>query len=161
MAPRLGSYFVLGDWGYDANAHGNVKPECQRAIADAMEAERARLGDVQFVVNVGDSFYPSGVVSSTDVQWASKWSDIYSPALTKLPWLSVYGNHDLGSNDGCGCSDDPRSACRQLERHSASGGWFMPNLTYTCTGPRPNLLPPSSPPLQACHPASQFGRRAS
>ena len=31
------------------------------------------LGDVKFVINVGDSFYPTGVTSKTDEQWGKKW----------------------------------------------------------------------------------------
>jgi hypothetical protein len=86
---RIGSFLVLGDWGFDSNTHGNVKVyaisaenaafsnlrklyqsnQCQKSIAALMAETAADQGDVKFVLNVGDSFYPAGVYSKTDPKW--------------------------------------------------------------------------------------------
>jgi len=43
--------------------------------------------DVNFVVNVGDSFYPDGVSSKDDLQWDLKWRQVYSTKVTQLQWM--------------------------------------------------------------------------
>ena len=43
-----------------------------------------QLEDVNFVVNVGDSFYPDGVSSKDDLQWDLKWRQVYSTKVTQL-----------------------------------------------------------------------------
>ncbi|CAE7673356.1 PAP3 [Symbiodinium sp. CCMP2592] len=51
---RRGSFLVIGDWGWDANAHGNLKSKhCQQLVADVMHEQMELLGDVRFIVNVG------------------------------------------------------------------------------------------------------------
>ena len=93
---RVASFMVIGDWGWDSEAHGNVKTsQCQSMIAKRMQEEFLALEDVRFVINVGDSFYPGGVRSKDDEQWHSKWRAIYSSEVRSVPWYSVYGNHDM------------------------------------------------------------------
>jgi hypothetical protein len=70
------------------------------------------LGDVKFIINVGDSFYPCGVTSKTDPQWETKWRSIYAEELRSVPWYSVYGNHDY-QHDPCACSSNPQD-CAQV-----------------------------------------------
>lgn len=125
---RLGSFLVLGDWGYDSNVHGNVKSGCQKAIARAMRDTQESLGDVKFVINLGDSFYPTGVgFPGKDSQWNSKWLDVYEKQLTDLPWFSVYGNHDYQGGDSCSCSYDNKG-CAQVNANVS--GFTMPDLSY-------------------------------
>ena len=93
-ATRVASFMVIGDWGYDGVAHGNVGRHCQGVIASRMHQEFTELGDVKFVINVGDSFYPGGVTSKDDSAWHSKWRNVYSSSVRSVPWYSVYGNHD-------------------------------------------------------------------
>lgn len=69
-----------------------------------MDEVMTELGDVKFVVNVGDSFYPNGVASKDDEQWDIKWRNVYSQELRSVPWYSVYGNHDYHHDPGV-CSD--------------------------------------------------------
>lgn len=58
---RVSSFLVLGDWGWDPVAHGNVRSrDCQQLIANKMDEAFEELGDVKFIINVGDSFYPLG-----------------------------------------------------------------------------------------------------
>eukprot|EP00429_Kryptoperidinium_foliaceum_P125862 CAMPEP_0176332876 /NCGR_PEP_ID=MMETSP0121_2-20121125/77297_1 /TAXON_ID=160619 /ORGANISM="Kryptoperidinium foliaceum, Strain CCMP 1326" /LENGTH=362 /DNA_ID=CAMNT_0017675777 /DNA_START=42 /DNA_END=1132 /DNA_ORIENTATION=+ len=130
LPQRLGSFFVIGDWGWDPGHHGEIESRaCQQAVADAM-AETARLlGDVKFVVNVGDSFYHDGVSNRTDPQWDSKWRDVYAKELRSVPWYSVYGNHDY-LKDPCACTGD-LSKCAQVNPNTSDLDYFyMPNTSY-------------------------------
>jgi len=129
-APRAGSFLVIGDWGWDADIHGGVKSvACQQTIADAMKEKMTALGDVRFVINVGDSFYPGGVANRTDPQWDTKWRNIYPKVVRSVPWYSVYGNHDLYF-DNCTCSHDLEQ-CAQVNTNTSDLDYFyMPNVSY-------------------------------
>lgn len=59
-------------------------------------AEWAEKNNAQFVVNVGDSFYPAGVDGVDDPMWAYVYEDRYSNESLQVPWLSTNGNHDWG-----------------------------------------------------------------
>jgi len=130
MRPRRGSFIVVGDWGHDSTFHGNLhNSSCQKAVADAMLAKMRELGDVKFMINVGDSFYPGGVVSKTDPQWENKWRRVYHQELRSVPWYSVYGNHDL-YYDACACSPDPLY-CAQVNADPNNLDFFyMPNRSW-------------------------------
>jgi len=72
---------VVGDWGFDASFHVwrgvfAVRSRCQSLLADSMRLEAEMRGDVSFVINVGDSFYPQGTYYD-DTQWHTKWGDVY------------------------------------------------------------------------------------
>lgn len=126
---RKGSFIVVGDWGYDGSQHGNVNLPCQRAIADLMNETFYELGDVQFIVNVGDSFYPGGVTSKWDSQWDTKWRNMYPPELRTVPWYSVYGNHDY-HQDPCACADDA-AECAQVNSNISDLDYFyMPGYNW-------------------------------
>jgi len=132
---RKGSFLVLGDWGFDRWVHGDIRTRhCQQVIADKMAETQAQLGDVKFVINVGDSFYPNGLRSNgrgagEDGQWQEKWRDVYSHKLRSVPWYSVYGNHDSHA-DPCSCSDDT-SACAQLNSDINNLDYFyMPDVNW-------------------------------
>ena len=84
------------------------KQRCQGLIAEHMRREAEERGDVAFVVNVGDSFYPSGVSSVDDPQWETRWAQQYAQlprprrganAGEVVPWYSVYGSHSLSQRD--------------------------------------------------------------
>jgi len=127
---RKGSFLVIGDWGWDPDAHGDITSRaCQRAVADKMAEVQQQLGDVKFVINVGDSFYPDGLVNQSDSQWQTKWRDVYVPSLRSIPWYSVYGNHDF-HQDPCACSDDIQ-ACAQINADINDLDYFyMPALNW-------------------------------
>ena len=127
---RLGSFLVLGDWGWDVTSHGNIyTPRCQRAIATAMDERAKLLGDVQFVVNVGDSFYPKGVLSQNDSQWDAKWRSVYTEHLRSVPWYSVYGNRDY-RQDPCACSDDPKLCAQVFGDTNDRRFFYMPDVSF-------------------------------
>lgn len=127
---RLGSFLVIGDWGFDDRIHGNTKTrKCQQAIADKMHKVMQQLGDVKFIINVGDSFYPRGVTSKSDPQWNTKWRNVYSQELRSVPWYSVYGNHDY-QQDPCACASMPHE-CAQVNSDVASLDYFyMPSYNW-------------------------------
>jgi len=130
---------VLGDWGWDPIGHYNIYSQaCQREIGDRMHAKMLELGDVRFVVNVGDSFYPDGVSSKLDPQWQHKWRDVYPEQLRSIPWYSIYGNHDL-RHDPCMCTDD-LSACAQVNANISDLDYFyMPDVNWHREHPDLNL----------------------
>lgn len=128
---RLASFLVVGDWGYDKWSHGwDINGSyCQSLIADTMLKKMEELGDVEFIINVGDSFYPSGVTGKSDWAWNAKWRDMYNQKLRNVPWYSVYGNHDYHV-DPCICSDDP-NACAQVNYDINNREFFyMPGYNW-------------------------------
>lgn len=87
------------------------------------------LGDVKFVINVGDSFYPAGVTSKTDEQWGKKWRGVYSWRLRGVPWYSVYGNHDLLADKGA-CSRDEQEAAQINYNLLDHEHFYMPGFSW-------------------------------
>merc|ERR550525_872270 len=95
-----------------------------------MMAQTAQdLGDVQFIINVGDAFYPNGVASKSDPQWDAAWRNAYSPLLRTVPWYSIYGNADY-HQDPCACSDDPRACALVNANLSDLNQFYMPDLNW-------------------------------
>jgi len=136
-AERVGSFIVLGDWGYDTKIHCDpssgcgMSPQCQQNIADKMKTWVSQNSDVKFVLNLGDSFYPAGVSSLQDSRWDSSWKNVYGDQVTNLRWYSIYGNHDYEGRDYCACGDPANkpSLCAQRVT-SGMRGWYMPDLYY-------------------------------
>jgi hypothetical protein len=94
-----------------------------------MLVKMRELGDVKFVVNVGDSFYPNGVASKWDQQWDTKWRNVFAPELRSVPWYSTYGNHDY-QQDPCACATDPHQ-CAQVNFNASDLNWFyMPGTSW-------------------------------
>jgi len=136
---RLGSFIIIGDWGHDPNSHGDIySDKCQNTVAASMDAEMSRLGDVKFVVNVGDSFYPNGVSSKSDGQWDSKWRNVYSQGLRSVPWYSVYGNHDFHKDPGA-CSDIPADGAQINGNISDLSTFYMPDYSWNIEHPELDL----------------------
>lgn len=111
---------------------------CQRAIADLMLVKMEELGDVKFVINVGDSFYPDGLSVEDDPQWDTKWRNIYSKKLRSVPWYSVYGNHDYHLDPGA-CSGDPAAGLLINADINKKDVFYMPDYTYVVEYPEVNL----------------------
>jgi tartrate-resistant acid phosphatase type 5 len=81
-------FAAIGDWGA-------VNTD-QAAVAHQM----ASLGNLDFIISVGDNFYEDGVSSTSDPQWKSTFEDVYlnEPALKDIDWIAVLGNHDYHQN---------------------------------------------------------------
>lgn len=67
----------------------------QTNVADEM-VEWATANKAQFLINVGDNFYPGGVKSTEDDMWSYVFEDRYKHPALQIPWFSVLGNHDYG-----------------------------------------------------------------
>ncbi|MBF0212889.1 MAG: metallophosphoesterase [Magnetococcales bacterium] len=89
--PHRVVFFALGDQGSGSDH--------QRRVAAAMERVAAADRGVDFVLLLGDNFYPDGVASVTDPQWSSAFESIYTgKMLDKTPFLAILGNHDGHAN---------------------------------------------------------------
>tara|TARA_B110000037_G_scaffold223197_1_gene303697 strand:- start:4290 stop:4622 length:333 start_codon:yes stop_codon:yes gene_type:complete len=62
-------FFVIGDWG-----KGDFN---QRNVANAMGTE-ASHNPIDFIISVGDNFYPHGVRGINDRRWKNTFEDVYS-----------------------------------------------------------------------------------
>mmetsp|Transcript_131083 Transcript_131083/g.261555 ORF Transcript_131083/g.261555 Transcript_131083/m.261555 type:complete len:643 (+) Transcript_131083:121-2049(+) len=138
--PRIGSFLVIGDWGFDAHSHGaNLRsPTCQHLVGDAMDQEMGKLSDVKFIVNVGDSFYPDGVSSKSDPQWDAKWRNFYSKQLQSVPWYSVMGNHDY-HHDPAACSDKVSDGAQINGDIKDLSTFYMPDFNWHLEHPELQL----------------------
>lgn len=83
---KLLRFAVIGDWGI-AGAGNQMK------VAEAMNTI-ANQCPYDFIISVGDNFYPSGVSSLQDPQWQASFEGIYNGSGLFCPWYVVLGNHD-------------------------------------------------------------------
>ena len=60
-------FLAIGDWGDD---DGN-----QEGVAMAM-GNWAANRNPEFILSLGDNFYPDGVASVNDTQWDTKWRQV-------------------------------------------------------------------------------------
>lgn len=106
------SFVVLGDFG-------RVGDYYQRDVA--REMGHAMVGaDAEFVVSVGDNFYPNGVASTQDYHWISSFESIYTDPSLYADWYVALGNHDYRG------SIQAQIAYSQLSRR-----WTMPAPYYS------------------------------
>ena len=89
-AAKAVSFLVVGDWGHAGEG-------AQRAVAAQMAAA-ARSTKADFVISVGDLFYPDGVASVDDPQWRTSFEDVYAQFALYIPWYVVLGNHEYRGN---------------------------------------------------------------
>lgn len=106
-------FTAVGDTG-----SGN---EGQRIVAESMK-EYALQNPVQFVLYLGDNFYPKGVSSVDDPLFQTSFEDIYDKTVLNIPFYIVAGNHDyIGNVDA------------QLAYSARSERWNFPALYYSFT----------------------------
>jgi acid phosphatase len=82
-------FLAIGDAG-----SGTVM---QTTVADAMGkyAQKTQASSpVNFILFLGDNFYPQGVKSVNDPQWNTKFESMYESKVLPMPFLAVLGNHD-------------------------------------------------------------------
>jgi tartrate-resistant acid phosphatase type 5 len=109
-------FVAVGDTG-----HGN---EAQYAVGRAM-ATVCQAQGCDFVVLLGDNFYPSGVDSETDPQWQSAFVKPY--AALDVPFYAVLGNHDYGGN---GSGSELDKGQHQVDYARVNPKWRMPATHY-------------------------------
>lgn len=126
IGETTGRILALGDWGCGLDIPaGCATAEGQRDVAKAM-GQHAGNTSVDFVLNLGDSFYPYGVEFFQDQKFNSTFTDMYSSEHLEVPWYGVLGNHDWR-----------RNASALVTKR---GRWQIPSLAYTLKG-RANGIP--------------------
>ncbi len=104
-------FLLLGDQGAEGQS--------QKLVAQAM-AQKALVDPVQFVILLGDNFYPAGVKSIDDPQWSDKFENMYSSPSLQVPFYAVLGNHDYYGN-----------TLAQVHYTQKSSRWNMQDEYYT------------------------------
>lgn len=129
-AGKVVRFVAFGDAG-QATQGG---PAAQTAVGDAMAAVCAERG-CDFALEFGDNFYLSGVTSTADAQWQSKFELPY--ANLKVPVFATLGNHDNSQGPGEGSANSRGNF--QVGYHTAaentSKKWNMPSRYYRFTAP--------------------------
>jgi predicted phosphodiesterase len=105
-------FVAIGDTG-----KGNAG---QKQVGQSIGTHCATNG-CDFVVLLGDNFYPTGVGSTTDSQWQTAFVEPY--ATVNAPFYAVLGNHDYGG-DGAG-TDLPRGD-NEVAYSQVNPKWRMP-----------------------------------
>ena len=100
---------ALGDTG----TGNNDQLEVSKGMAKVCEESGCDL-----VLLLGDNFYPSGVVSVDDLQFKTKFEEVYGNI--KIPFFVVLGNHDV-----------KQDALSQVIYSLMSSTWRMPNYEYS------------------------------
>jgi tartrate-resistant acid phosphatase type 5 len=101
------NFIVIGDFG--RNGEYNQKEVANQIAKTAVEI------DADFVVSVGDNFYPYGVQSTQDPLFEKSFEDIYHHTDLQCEWYLALGNHDYGGNIQA-----------QLDYSNISRRWRMP-----------------------------------
>lgn len=108
------SFIVLGDFG-------RVGDYYQKDVAREMGHATTVL-DAEFIVSVGDNFYPNGVQSTQDYHWISSFESIYTDPSLYTDWYVALGNHDYRGN-----------VQAQIDYSNISRRWQMPDRYYSKT----------------------------
>uniref|UniRef100_UPI00404A4CC0 metallophosphoesterase n=1 Tax=Flavobacterium sp. TaxID=239 RepID=UPI00404A4CC0 len=108
------NFLVIGDFGRVGNYF-------QKEVAREMGHATIVL-DAEFIVSVGDNFYPNGVESTQDYQWISSFESIYSDPSLYRNWFAALGNHDYQGN-----------VQAQIDYTKISRRWQMPSRYYSKT----------------------------
>jgi tartrate-resistant acid phosphatase type 5 len=125
VAPEVVKFIAVGDTG-----KGNAD---QRRVAIAMRDLCAAKG-CDFVLMLGDNIYDSGVTSTTDPQWQTKFEQPYMDV--DLPFYVALGNHDYGGKliiDAGGIGNEFDKGVHEVEYTKVSTKWNMPATHYTFT----------------------------
>jgi len=109
-------FVAVGDTG-----KGNAD---QTRVGNAIGALCAAQG-CDFVVLLGDNFYPSGVSSTSDPQWQTAFVQPYQNV--NAPFYAVLGNHDYG---GHGAGYEIAKADAEVAYSQVNPKWRMPATHY-------------------------------
>ncbi len=104
-------FLAIGDWGRAGADH-------QIPVAKQM-GKWATENPNDFMLSLGDNFYPKGVVSEHDPLWHYSFESIYTDFALQWDWYPVLGNHDYHS--------DPDA---QVRYSKVSRRWKMPARYY-------------------------------
>lgn len=105
-------FIVLGDWGRNGE-YDQTQVAMQMGLWAAAHPNN-------FVVSVGDNFYPAGVVSEQDPLWHYSFENIYTAHSLQCDWYPVLGNHDWEADVDA-----------QVRYSKVSRRWQMPARYYS------------------------------
>jgi len=105
-------FIALGDWGRNGE-YDQLQVATQMGLWAAAHPNN-------FVVSVGDNFYPAGVVSEQDPLWHYSFENIYTAHSLQCDWYPVLGNHDWESDVDA-----------QVRYSKVSRRWNMPARYYS------------------------------
>eukprot|EP01059_Diplonema_ambulator_P028006 TRINITY_DN46707_c0_g1_i1.p1 TRINITY_DN46707_c0_g1~~TRINITY_DN46707_c0_g1_i1.p1 ORF type:complete len:348 (+),score=74.47 TRINITY_DN46707_c0_g1_i1:47-1045(+) len=115
------SFLAIGDWG-GTNASVPTSPgEVNNNIG--MGKVAGELGDVGFVLAMGDNFYEDGLWGSEySKRFQETFEDVFTSEGLQVPWYVVAGNHDYLGN-----------VTAQIEYTRHSTRWNFPSHYYSFT----------------------------
>ncbi|QIL41330.1 acid phosphatase [Pedobacter sp. HDW13] len=105
-------FMAVGDWGRNGADH-------QKHVAVQM-GKWATENPNDFIISLGDNFYPKGVTSEHDPLWHYSFENIYTDFALQWDWYPILGNHDYIS--------DPDA---QVRYSKISRRWKMPARYYS------------------------------
>ena len=106
------NFMALGDWGRNGEF-------LQLEVGKTM-GQWASKNRNNFIISVGDNFYPKGVISEHDPLWHYSFENVYTAYSLQCDWYSILGNHDYMS--------DPDA---QIRYSAISRRWKMPARYYS------------------------------
>lgn len=112
-------FIVVGDQGRGNDEQKKVAESMARYcnFENGMNPQKLPC---QFIIGTGDNIYDNGVTDVNDVQFKTKFEDIYvQDSLKNLDWYFVLGNHDYRTN--------PEA---QISYSQVSKRWKMPKQFY-------------------------------
>lgn len=108
------NFLVIGDWGRNGEY-------MQKEVAEQL-GYAANQTDAEFIVTVGDNFYPNGVKSVNDPLWQTSFENIYKQHALQVNWFVTLGNHDYRGNPDA-----------QIQYSNISRRWQLPARYYSKT----------------------------
>jgi predicted phosphodiesterase len=109
-------FVAIGDTG-----KGN---DNQRRAGEQV-AKLCQAHGCDFVVLLGDNFYPTGVSSTQDPQWQTTFVEPYKHV--DVPFYAVLGNHDCGGN---GTGNELEKGQFEVDYSKVNPKWRMPAPHY-------------------------------
>jgi tartrate-resistant acid phosphatase type 5 len=108
------NFLLMGDFGRYGQFY-------QKEVATQMGKAAASI-DAQFVISVGDNFYPNGVQSTRDYSWIASYESVYTDYSLQNDWFVALGNHDYRGNIQA-----------QIDYSAISRRWHMPSPYFKKT----------------------------
>ncbi|WP_184546777.1 metallophosphoesterase [Mucilaginibacter sp. FT3.2] len=105
-------FIAIGDWGRNG--------EYDQLEVGRQMGQWAATHPNNFVISVGDNFYPKGVISENDPLWHYSFENVYTAHSLQCDWFSILGNHDYLA--------DPDA---QIRYSKISRRWNMPARYYS------------------------------
>jgi hypothetical protein len=111
-------FIAIGDWG-DGGGAGS------RSVAAGMAEWARKQNGVDFVLALGDNFYPHGASSKSDKCFDVHWANVFlAHEELRTPWWCILGNHDYMGNPAAQVGiSSTEGRFRQL--------WHMPDRNYS------------------------------